>query len=153
MKRILKLSVLYCLICYSPIVYSQIKEKGGNVGIGTSAPTEKLHIEGNLYMNIGEGFRILGDGNFFGKFRDGIVFSMEDRNSKRGITDGGFIFRGYTPTDKVAKDWVVIKSPGNVGIGTLNPDSKLTVKGKIHAQEAQAFAGNSFGSGYGTGWR
>ena len=30
-----------------------------------------------------------------------------------------------------------IKSNGNIGIGTINPDSKLTVKGTIHSEEVK----------------
>ncbi len=32
---------------------------------------------------------------------------------------------------------MVVKVGGNVGIGTINPDEKLTVKGKIHAEEVR----------------
>jgi hypothetical protein len=32
---------------------------------------------------------------------------------------------------------MVVKVGGNVGIGTLNPDEKLSVKGKIHAEEVR----------------
>ena len=56
---------------------------------------------------------------------------MQDGNSSGGNTDGGFVFRGHTPTDNVTKDWMVIKTPGRVGIGTNTPDAELTVNGKI----------------------
>lgn len=37
---------------------------------------------------------------------------------------------------------VNILESGNVGIGTYNPDERLTVKGKIHAEEVKnRFAG------------
>ncbi len=108
---------------------------GGKVGIGTKSPSESLHLNGKFFMNAGEGFRLYGDTHFFGDHLDGIVFQMEDTNSSNGNTDGGFVFRGYTPTDKIAQDWMVIKSGGKVGIGTTTPDAKLTVAGKVHAQE------------------
>ncbi|BFP40633.1 hypothetical protein FGF1_14780 [Flavobacteriaceae bacterium GF1] len=111
----------------------------GNIGIGTPAPTAKLDLRGDFYMDAGEGFRVFGDVNYFGEWRDGIVFEMRDGNLTNGGTDGGFVFRGYTPTDNAFKDWMVIRSDGGgrVGIGTTNPDAKLAVKGDIHAQEVK----------------
>lgn len=35
------------------------------------------------------------------------------------------------------KDLFIVRSNGNVGVGTTVPDSKLTVAGKVHAQEVQ----------------
>ncbi|MFC5282640.1 hypothetical protein [Pedobacter alpinus] len=34
-------------------------------------------------------------------------------------------------------DLIINRDAGNVGIGTPNPDEKLTVKGKIHAEEVR----------------
>ncbi|MEW7289113.1 hypothetical protein [Aquimarina sp. 2304DJ70-9] len=115
----------------------RILDENGNVGIGTNGPKAKLHINGDMHMSIGEGFRVFGDINYFGQYKDGIVFEMQDSNATNGNTDGGFVFRGYTPTDDISKDWMVIKTGGNVGIGTTTPDSKLTVKGKIHTEEVR----------------
>ncbi len=39
--------------------------------------------------------------------------------------------------DGTYKRYFTILDNGNVGIGTLNPDTKLTVKGNIHAQEVK----------------
>ncbi len=117
----------------------RINDDTGNVGIGTNAPTAKLDLRGDFYMNAGEGFKMFGDINYFGQWQDGIVFEMRDTNASNGGTDGGFVFRGYTPTDDVHKDWMVIKSAGGgrVGIGTTSPDSKLSVNGNIHAKEVK----------------
>nr|WP_315202965.1 hypothetical protein [uncultured Flavobacterium sp.] len=46
------------------------------------------------------------------------------------------------PSDNIqswgnAGDTYLIINAGNVGIGSINPDSKLTVKGKIHAEEVK----------------
>ncbi|RZS90544.1 tail fiber protein [Aquimarina brevivitae] len=115
----------------------RVDDETGNVGIGNQAPIAKLHITGDLFMNQGEGFRLFGDSSYFGQWKDGIVFEMQDANASNGSTDGGFVFRGFTPTDNISTDWMVIKSGGLVGIGTTSPDAKLTVKGNIHAEEVK----------------
>ncbi len=99
----------------------------GDVGVGTAAPSEKLHVAGNIFANMGEGFRLLGDSNYFGSNLDAIVLEMQDGNSTSGATDGGFVFRGHTTTDSLDKEWMVIRSPGNVGIGTSAPATRLHV--------------------------
>ncbi len=110
----------------------------GNVSIGTGLSDAKLHVNGDFFMNIGEGFKVFGDGNYFGQYKDGIIFQMQDTNATNGGTDGGFVFRGYTTTDNVASnDWMVIKNGGKVGIGTSDPKNKLSVNGTIWAKEVK----------------
>ena len=115
-----------------------ITESG--VGIGTNNPTEKLHLEGDLRMNIGEGFKLFGDINYFAQYHDAIVFQMEDINRSNGTTDGGFVFRGYTPTDGKSDEWMVIKTEGKVGIGTSTPSEELEVNGTIRSKEVKVEA-------------
>jgi hypothetical protein len=43
----------------------------------------------------------------------------------------------YPDPNGFTKVQMVIDKKGNVGIGSLNPDEKLTVKGKIHAEEVR----------------
>lgn len=109
----------------------------GNVGIGTSNPKYKFHLNGDFYANMGEGFKIFGNANYFKQNHDGIIFQMEDGNARNGVTDGGFVFRGYSRQDSKHKDWMVIKTGGKVGIGTLNPTAELSVNGKIHTKEVR----------------
>ncbi len=101
----------------------------GNVGIGVTETKGRLHVNGSIYANMGEGFKIYGDANYFGEYLDAIIFQMEDSNSSNGNTDGGFVFRGFTPKDGKFKDWMTIKREGKVGIGTLTPSENLTVYG------------------------
>ncbi len=89
----------------------------GSIGIGETNPEHgKLHINGtgasqgiNLWTNSGESTsRIWID------------------NQKKTF----HLSRGDKPAQGIT-----INNIGSVGIGTTNPDSKLTVKGKVHCQE------------------
>ena len=83
-----------------------IKRTNGNVGIGTTVPTQKLHVNGGIKVN----------GNI-----------QLDGNSRviKTIDDTDLIF-GTNDTSNV---W--IKNSGNVGIGTNAPAEKLHVDGNI----------------------
>ena len=110
-----------------PVVNRFTFTNDGSLGIGTTTPVAKLHVNGDVYADMGEGFKLYGDKHYFGENLDGIIFQMEDINGTNGNTDGGFVFRGYTPTDQIFNDWMVIKTGGKVGIGTKTPNAKLHV--------------------------
>ncbi|WP_264523470.1 tail fiber protein [Flavobacterium sp. N502536] len=113
--------------------------KGFNafVGIGTNNPIEKLNINGGT--GDGASFdakmaltKVSSSGNTLAAK---IVLSDADTNF------GNLSFRVKTTASKweledFYTDALTIKgSNANVGIGTTKPDEKLTVNGKIHAQE------------------
>jgi hypothetical protein len=88
----------------------------GNVGIGTTNPLEKLHVEGNLEL---QGNFTIGStsGNYWQRIRTvdsalstGNAFNFETRNGS-----GAYL------------QHMVIRNDGNVGIGTTSPDAKLDI--------------------------
>jgi len=141
MKKTVLIVVLFITVYYGN---SQITETtDGKVGIGITTPKGKLHVNGSIYGGMGEGFKLFGDVNYFGQYLDGIIFQMEDANGTGGNTDGGFVFRGYTPKDEKFKEWMTIKTGGKVGIGTLTPSENLSVFGNAARLSVTGVSGNS----------
>jgi hypothetical protein len=99
----------------------------GNVGIGAINPSSPLHIK-NSYDAI-LSLQTSDDAWLYTEYRN----SGLERKAWVGL-DGGlksFNIAVENGTDKI------LFNGGNVGIGTYDPDSKLTVNGKIHAQEVK----------------
>ena len=125
----------------------------GNVGLGTSTPTEKLHVAGNIRATG----NILADGNL-GVGTTTPATTLDVRSATPAITVGtlanadGALYLGnsghgikrnyfgindvglyttaadvYLSANGTSTSQFVVKNNGNVGIGTANPAQKLTV--------------------------
>ena len=107
---------------------------GGNVGIGTTVPNSKLSIttSGASYINIGE---LSGSATY-----SGISFG----SSSTAVTSANYSIIGggtYTLINRPTggdirfrennEDQVTIQTGGEVGIGTADPQYKLSVAGNI----------------------
>lgn len=112
---------------------------GGNVGIGTTSPQQKLHVAGNTRLNNLDVITSIGGGN-----SRIITFQPDDPTSvntdfsfnaspaggaygsfsvkSAGTTRVRFGLEGLAPTS-------FIDTPGNFGIGTQTPGAKLDVAG------------------------
>ncbi len=124
-----------------------INETNGNVGIGISNPQEILHINGSIRGNGTSGsLRVKTASGYIdiGPKNASYAHIYTDRSkfifNKDVFSQGGFSSYGtYNLSLKTnGIERLTIDNPsGNVGVGTSTPDEKLTVKGKIHAEEVR----------------
>ena len=89
----------------------------GNVGIGTTGPSEKLEVVGNI--QVSGTYPIIK----FSDYNNNPDFSLIGANGK---------FIVYDATNNL--DRFLIDSSGNVGIGTNIPNEKLDVRGKVYIE-------------------
>ena len=88
----------------------------GNVGVGTTSPSSKLHIvDGNNYVKIGD---VNGSSTSVIELTDVSPVQIEGFEADLRFTTSG--------TERVR-----ITSGGNLGIGTASPAEKLSVNGNI----------------------
>ncbi len=134
-----------------------LADHNGNVGIGTTNPTEKLQITGKIFLNSGPD----DDGIYWARHNMtmGTIPGSYNHNVfmlKPGGASNGFLFSKFemytadSETEKTKK--VQIHSygtsffnGGNVGIGTEDTKGyKLGVKGKIAAEEVKVALYNAW---------
>ena len=110
-----------------------IYRQTGNVGIGTSTPTEKLHVSGNIGVDWSNGRRIIMD--FDDSYRQGLVLDAATRTmtlfSTTNDSGGAVAFNtrggvGSSDTDYGTERMRILKN-GNVGIGTTNPEGAVHI--------------------------
>ncbi len=111
-----------------------INRASGNVGIGTTNPVEKLHVASNARIgSSGEELKIgyVGHSNWAG-----IAHASSATTGKYALMQSSI---GTTLVNAASgrnihfreanNDRMVLRSGGNVGIGTTTPSHKLEVKG------------------------
>ena len=113
---------------------------GGQVGIGTTSPSEKLHVYGNTNNDV----KLKIENDFSGKNAQLILDSGASGDdyilfNEAGTTRGLIVYDGGTDVLKIINDGsagtehFAMDTSGNIGIGTTSPGEKLEVIGNISA--------------------
>lgn len=102
----------------------------GNVGIGTSSPSGKLHVAGGDIF-IGASYAL--------KFSSTSYMTPENNVSGAEISTAGvFVLKtGSTPAERLR-----VNTSGNVGIGTSAPESKLHIAGTASGSDVTLYIDN-----------
>lgn len=112
--------------------------RGGNIGMGTTEPTEKLELSGSNFINAENKGLIVDAGGWkrvgFMKYagREAGIWRVAGQKFEIGRTDLSSLANtpGAFTTD------LFVGGEGNVGIGTTEPGQyKLAVEGKIGARK------------------
>jgi hypothetical protein len=102
---------------YASLTTNMVIKGNGNVGIGTTAPGEKLEVGGNIKSNAGNG--------------EGFVLNGGLAIHRLSGTELGFI---TSSTERMR-----IAAGGNVGIGTTAPDYKLSIQGNAGIEQSEEY--------------
>jgi hypothetical protein len=126
------ISTFSCQVCAPVAIFS------GCVGIGsTTSPTNKLTVLGcqtGTQINTIPVAKFVNTGNEFSKVvigsdntnYDGVI-SMDNNATLANTKLRVYIGNGTGSTAGHSNDQIVLQGNGNVGIGTCNPNAKLTV--------------------------
>jgi len=110
-----------------------LQGSSGNVGIGTTSPTQTLHVEGSIFIKNNSFIRSKDGGatvyDLLGVTSSGIV--------QVGQPNRGLKFRGGGASSDIdfelagSTQFILKGNTGKVGIGTNSPSKKLDVVGDI----------------------
>ncbi|WP_316810303.1 hypothetical protein [Pedobacter heparinus] len=134
-----------------------VSNENGNYGIGTTSPSEKLAVNGNILISNslipmglmtefqGTATPLLNfDVNFRSSNKDNTYVGGAFRIDTRGETAGAPLFQWISRQANTTIESVEMSltSSGYLGIGTLSPQERLSVNGNIRAREIKVETAN-----------
>jgi hypothetical protein len=123
----------------------EIAPYAGNLGVGTTNPTSKLHVVGDArFTGVITANSFRGDGSQL----TGLVPNTVSTSSTSTPQFIGFLTTssGVTTSILASSTLTFVPSSGNLGVGTTNPSQKLHVQGNARVTGAIYDSTNSPGS-------
>ena len=124
----------------------------GNIGIGTTAPTTKLDVNGDVNIAANNYYKI---GGILAMYKSSHYQLLSDKEGRNAIYLGGtgdpnnyYDNGGHWLRNRDGSiNFLSIVPSGNVGIGTTSPAYKLTINGTLYSNKA-TFVGQNPGANY-----
>jgi hypothetical protein len=107
----------------------------GNVGIGTTSPTDKLDVSGNI--------KLVNTSDYIKFANDFVTLKRDGTNSMLFNAYAGFKFFDT----QASSERMRITSAGNVGIGTTSPTRKLDIAESINGLSIPLMVRNTYSGG------
>ena len=121
-----------------------INDDNDRVGIGTTAPSERLEVRGNIDLADNELYLRNTAGN-----RYGVGYATEGAPEMVLFTDNRL---DITESDTNVRVMSIVANDRRVGIGTTTPSEKLEVVGNIDLADNELYLRNNANNVYGIGY-
>jgi hypothetical protein len=141
MKKVI-LTIAFISVCFGVKAQNTFPITG-NVGIGTTAPNVKFHVDngdnsyGSILANASEKSfslytKTLNTNINSESFRLGLKHDTNENNGYISFFRGNHAGGGFLGFSTNGVERIRVDQSGNVGIGTTTPDEKLTVNGNVN---------------------